>query len=314
VNENTIANSVRFLADEINEAPPRTKHIASVRYNSQHFACNRTEPACVHTLLGGNCLIEGKRIAVVLPAYNAARTLEKTVRELSDLVDDRILVDDRSADDTVAIARDLGLTVLVHDRNLGYGGNQKTCYREALSRGADIVVMLHPDYQYTPKLVVPMASMIASGVYDVVLGSRILVGGALRGGMPRYKYLSNRALTRFQNLLLGASLSEYHTGFRAFTKEVLHSLPLRRFSDNFLFDNQILAECILRGARIGEVSCPTSYFPEASSIGLLRSCEYGLGVLKTSIFAVPRRLWGVRQAPQPRIAEEKPVVCAVEEP
>ena len=259
-------------------------------------------------------MIEGKRVAVVLPAYNAARTLERTICELSDVVDDRILVDDRSSDDTVLIARNLGLTVLVHDRNLGYGGNQKTCYAAALNRGADIVVMLHPDYQYTPRLVVPMASMIASGIYDVVLGSRILVGGALRGGMPRYKYVSNRALTAFQNLLLGASLSEYHTGFRAFTKEVLQSLPLSTFSDNFLFDNQILAECILRGARIGEVSCPTSYFPEASSIGLLRSCEYGLGVLKTSIASLPRRFSRTRQRLDRDVATEKPVVCAIEEP
>ncbi len=259
-------------------------------------------------------MIEGKRVTVVLPAYNAARTLERTIRELSDVVDDRILVDDRSSDDTVLIARNLGLTVLVHDRNLGYGGNQKTCYAAALNRGADIVVMLHPDYQYTPRLVVPMASMIASGIYDVVLGSRILVGGALRGGMPRYKYLSNRALTAFQNLLLGASLSEYHTGFRAFTKEVLQSLPLTTFSDNFLFDNQILAECILRGARIGEVSCPTSYFPEASSIGLLRSCEYGLGVLKTSITSLPRRFSGNRQRLDRDVAAEKPTVCVIEEP
>lgn len=253
-------------------------------------------------------------MAVVLPAYNAARTLERTVRELSDVVDDRILVDDRSSDDTVSIARELGLTVLVHDRNLGYGGNQKTCYAAALNRGADIVVMLHPDYQYTPRLVVPMASMIASGVYDVVLGSRILVGGALRGGMPRYKYVSNRFLTAVQNFLLGASLSEYHTGFRAFTKEVLHALPLSSFSDNFLFDNQILTECILRGARIGEVSCPTSYFPEASSIGLLRSCEYGLGVLNTAIGSLPRRFFGTRQLHEPDAAAKKPVACAIEEP
>jgi glycosyltransferase involved in cell wall biosynthesis len=253
-------------------------------------------------------MIEGKRIAVVLPAYNAARTLEKTVRELSDLVDDRILVDDRSVDDTVAIARELGLTVLVHDQNLGYGGNQKTCYAAALSHGADIVVMLHPDYQYTPRLVVPMASMIASGIYDVVLGSRILVGGALRGGMPRYKYVSNRLLTLTQNLLLGAQLSEYHTGFRAFTKEVLQALPLASFSNNFLFDNQILTECILRGVRIGEVSCPTSYFPEASSIGFLRSCEYGLGVLKTVIGSLPRRFSGKRQFRDALAADEKPTV------
>ena len=234
-------------------------------------------------------MIEGKRIAVVLPAYNAARTLEKTILELSDVVDDRILVDDYSSDDTVLLARGLGLDVLVHDRNLGYGGNQKTCYAAALERGADIVVMLHPDYQYTPRLVVPMASMIASDVYDVVLGSRILLAGALRGGMPLYKYVSNRFLTMFQNLLLGARLSEYHTGYRAFSKEALRSLPLETFSDNFLFDNQILAECILRGMRIGEISCPTRYFPEASSIGLLRSCEYGFGVLMTTLRCAPRR-------------------------
>jgi glycosyltransferase involved in cell wall biosynthesis len=234
-------------------------------------------------------VIEGKRIAVVLPAYNAERTLEKTVRELSSLVDERILVDDYSSDDTVLIARSLGLQVLLHDRNHGYGRNQKTCYAAALARGADIIVMVHPDYQYTPRLVVPMASMIASDVYDVVLGSRILTGGALRGGMPLYKYLSNRSLTAFQNLLLGASLSEYHTGFRAFSSAVLRALPLERFSDNFLFDNQILAECILLRARIGEISCPTRYFPEASSIGFLRSCEYGFGVLKTSVLYAARR-------------------------
>jgi len=242
-------------------------------------------------------VIEGKRIAVVLPAYNAARTLERTVEELSDLVDDRILVDDYSSDDTVCIARSLGLEVLLHGRNHGYGRNQKTCYAAALDRGADIVVMVHPDYQYTPRLVVPMASMIASDVYDVVLGSRMLTGGALRGGMPLYKYIANRSLTAFQNLLTGASLSEYHTGFRAFRKEVLRALPLESFSDNFLFDNQILAECILLGARIGEISCPTHYFPEASSIGLLRGCEYGVGVLKTSVECALRRMLSGRLAP-----------------
>jgi glycosyltransferase involved in cell wall biosynthesis len=235
-------------------------------------------------------VIEGKRIAVVLPAYNAERTLKKTVLELSGLVDDRILVDDYSSDETVLIARSLGLEVLLHERNLGYGRNQKTCYAAALDRGADIVVMVHPDYQYTPRLVVPMASMIASDVYDVVIGSRILVGGALRGHMPLYKYMCNRSLTAFQNLLLGAHLSEYHTGFRAFSKDVLRALPFRNFSDNFLFDNQLLAECILLRARIGEISCPTRYFAEASSIGFLRSCEYGLGVLKTTVVCAGRRL------------------------
>jgi len=236
-------------------------------------------------------LIEGKRIAVVLPAYNAARTLAQTVRELPGSIDDRILVDDYSSDETVTLARSLGLHVLVHDRNCGYGGNQKTCYMAALDRGADIVVMVHPDYQYTPRLVAPMASMLASGVYDLVLGSRILVGGALRGRMPLYKYVCNRTLTAFQNLLLGASLSEYHTGFRAFTRELLESLPLARFSDNFLFDNQILAECILLGAQIGEISCPTRYFREASSIGFVRSCEYGFGVLKTTVGCAARRIF-----------------------
>ena len=235
-------------------------------------------------------MIEGKRVVVVLPAYNAERTLQQTVLELSGLIDDRILVDDYSSDATVHIARRLGLTVLLHDRNCGYGRNQKTCYRAALDRGADIVVMVHPDYQYTPRLVVPMAGMVASGVYDVVIGSRILAGGALRGGMPFYKYASNRSLTALQNLLLGARLSEYHTGFRAYSKEVLRALPFERFSDNFLFDNQLLAECILLGARIGEISCPTHYFPEASSIGFLRSCEYGLGVLKTTLVCAGRRL------------------------
>jgi len=197
---------------------------------------------------------------------------------------------------------------LVHDRNLGYGGNQKTCYAAALERGADIVVMLHPDYQYTPRLVVSMASMIASDVYDVVLGSRILLAGALRGRMPLYKYVSNRFLTTFQNLLLGARLSEYHTGYRAFSEEVLRSLPLETFSDNFLFDNQILAECILRGVRIGEISCPTRYFPEASSIGLLRSCEYGLGVLARTLGCALRRFWP--RASRPAHASSEVPACA----
>ena len=253
-------------------------------------------------------MIEGKRIAVVLPAYNAERTLAKTVQELSDVIDDHILVDDFSSDDTVALARKLGLYVLRHDFNRGYGGNQKTCYAAALDRGADIVVMLHPDYQYDPRLVVSMASMIASGVYDVVLGSRILVKGARRGGMPLYKYLSNRALTKVQNVLLGAGLSEYHTGFRAYTRGVLQSLPLTRFSDNFLFDNQILAECILAGARIGEISCPTRYFAEASSIGFLRSCEYGFGVLRTSVAYAWRRLSApaAAESGSPRLASAPP--------
>ena len=228
-------------------------------------------------------MINGKKIVVVLPAYNAEKTLEATVRELPDLVDETILVDDYSTDGTVAVARKLGLTVHVHDRNRGYGGNQKTCYEQALACGADVVVMTHPDYQYSPLLVTAMASMVAYGVYDLSLGSRILGGGALRGGMPRYKYVANRLLTSFQNLLMGASLSEYHTGYRAFSRELLTALPLDRNSDDFVFDNQMLAQAVLYGARIGEISCPTKYFPEASSINLRRSTIYGFGVLKTAL-------------------------------
>lgn len=240
-------------------------------------------------------MINQKRIAVVLPAYNAAQTLEATVRELPDIVDDRILVDDHSADETVAVARRLGLSVAVHDRNRGYGGNQKTCYELALRRGADIVVMIHPDYQYSPLLVTAMASMAAYGVYDLVLGSRILGGDALRGGMPLYKYVSNRALTLFQNLLLGAKLSEYHTGFRAYTRELLEALPLDRNSEDFVFDNQLIAQSIVLGARIGEVSCPTRYFPQASSISFRRSVTYGLGVLRTTLQARLAK-WGLLRA------------------
>jgi len=228
-------------------------------------------------------MINGKRVAVVMPAYNAVKTLDATVRELSDLVDIRLLVDDHSADDTVALARRLGLRVFVHDRNYGYGRNQQTCYREALAAGADVVVMLHPDYQYSPLLVTPMASMIAFGVYDVVLGSRIIGGTALSGGMPRYKYVANRLLTAFQNLLLGAKLSEYHTGFRAFSREVLLELPLLENSDGFVFDSEMLTQCICAGYRIGELSCPTRYFPEASTIGFGKSVAYGLGVIATTV-------------------------------
>jgi glycosyltransferase involved in cell wall biosynthesis len=241
-------------------------------------------------------MINGKRIVVVLPAYNAARTLEATVRELPETVDETILVDDHSSDETVAMARRLRLTVHVHERNRGYGGNQKTCYALALAAGADVVVMTHPDYQYSPLLVTAIASMVAYGVYDVALGSRILGGGALRGGMPRYKYVANRALTTFQNMVMGAHLSEYHTGYRAYSKELLNSLPLERNSDDFVFDNQILAQAILLGARIGEISCPTRYFPEASSINFRRSSIYGLGVLKTAMeFRLAK--WGLRRTP-----------------
>ena len=205
-------------------------------------------------------MINGKKIAVVMPAYNAEKTLPQTVRELPDAVDIRILVDDGSKDATVRVAESLGLKVFIHDRNYGYGRNQQTCYREALAAGADIVVMVHPDYQYSPLLVTAMAGMVASGVYDVVLGSRILGGGALKGGMPRYKYFANRILTAFQNLLSGAKLSEYHTGFRAFTSDVLRQLPLLENSDDFVFDNEMLAQCIFFGYRIGEISFPPRYF------------------------------------------------------
>jgi glycosyltransferase involved in cell wall biosynthesis len=229
-------------------------------------------------------MLDGKRITVVLPAYNAARTLAQTVAEIpKDIVDDIILTDDASKDQTAAVARDLGLHTLVHDSNRGYGGNQKTCYAAALARGADIVVMLHPDYQYTPRLVTAMASMIASEQFDVVLGSRILGTGALAGGMPLYKYVANRALTFTQNLLVGQKLSEYHTGYRAWSRTVLERLPLLACSDDFVFDNQMLGQAIWFGFRIGEISCPTKYFAEASSINFRRSVTYGLGVLDTAV-------------------------------
>jgi glycosyltransferase involved in cell wall biosynthesis len=228
-------------------------------------------------------MLNHKRIAVVLPAYNAEKTLEATVRELPEMVDVCLLVDDHSSDGTVEIAKRLGLQYFVHDQNYGYGRNQQTCYREALAAGADVVIMVHPDYQYTPLLVTAMASMVAYGVYDVVLGSRILGGQALRGGMPPYKYVANRLLTGFENLFLRIKLSEYHTGYRAFSRDVLTRLPLLENSDDFLFDNQVLAQCAYFGFRIGEVSCPTKYFDEASSINFRRSVTYGLGVLLTSL-------------------------------
>lgn len=221
---------------------------------------------------------------MVLPAYNASRTLERTLREIrSEIVDDLILVDDASTDNTVEVAEKLGIFTYVHDKNKGYGGNQKTCYRLALSRGAEIVIMLHPDYQYTPKLLPPMAELLASGFFDVVLGSRILGVGALAGGMPFYKYVANRILTLMQNVLMSHKLSEYHTGYRGFTRTVLEDLPLDRNSDDFVFDNEMLSQAIYRGFRIGEISCPTSYFPEASSIDFRRSVIYGFGVLRTAL-------------------------------
>ena len=235
------------------------------------------------TLIWGTLMINGKRVAVVMPAYNAERTLEATVREIPEIVDTRILVDDYSKDDTVSVAKKLGLLVFVHDKNYGYGRNQQTCYREALAAGADVIIMVHPDYQYTPLLITAMASMIAYDVYDVVLGSRIIGGQALKGGMPVYKYISNRFLTAFENLFLGVKLSEYHTGYRAFSSRVLTTLPLMENSPDFVFDNQMLAQCVHFGFRIGEVSCPTKYFAEASSINFRRSVKYGFGVLGTSL-------------------------------
>ena len=234
-------------------------------------------------------MLQGKKITVVLPAYRAAKTLEKTLDEIPmDVVDEVILVDDASDDDTAALSARHGLKTFQHRQNLGYGANQKTCYREALRSGADVVVMLHPDYQYDPRLVAAMAGMVASGVYDVVLGSRILGKGALQGGMPVYKYLANRVLTAVENILLGIKLSEFHSGYRAFCREVLETLPLARNSDDFVFDNEMLAQVVAFGFRIGEISCPTRYFPEASSINLRRSVVYGLGVLRT---AVAFRMW-----------------------
>ena len=228
-------------------------------------------------------MLNGKRIAVVLPAYNAEKTLASVVQELPELADIRILVDDHSSDGTVELAHRLGLQFYVHDRNYGYGRNQQTCYREALAAGADVVIMVHPDYQYTPLLVTAMASMVAYDVYDAVLGSRILGGRAREGGMPLWKYLANRVLTLFENLCLGAKLSEYHTGYRAFSRRVLEELPLLENSDDFVFDNQMLAQCIQFGFRIGEVSCPAKYFDDASSISFSRSVKYGLGVVATSL-------------------------------
>lgn len=229
-------------------------------------------------------MLHNKKLVVVLPAYNAEKTLERTYAEIPrDIVDEVILVDDASSDHTIELAKKLGITTIQHKQNRGYGGNQKTCYEAALKSGADIVVMLHPDYQYTPKLITPMAGMIAFGVYDCVLGSRILGGGALSGGMPLYKYIFNRMLTATQNILLGQKLSEYHTGYRAFSRKLLESLPLNLNSDDFVFDSQMLVQIIAANFKIGEISCPTKYFPEASSINFPRSVKYGLGCLLTAL-------------------------------
>jgi glycosyltransferase involved in cell wall biosynthesis len=229
-------------------------------------------------------VFHGKKIVVVMPAYNAAKTIEQTYREIPlDLVDEVVVTDDASSDETVKVAKELGLHTVVHERNRGYGGNQKTCYTEALRLGADVVVMLHPDYQYTPKLLTPMIGMITDGPFDAVLGSRILGGSARAGGMPLYKYVANRVLTATQNLLGKAKLSEYHTGYRAFSREVLESLPLLENSDDFVFDNQMLGQILYAGYAIGEVSCPAAYFEDASSINFSRSVRYGIGVLGVSV-------------------------------
>ena len=232
-------------------------------------------------------MLAGKKIVVVMPAYNAEKTLTRTVAEVDrSLVDEIVLVDDCSKDNTVRIAHELGLHVIVHDRNKGYGGNQKSCYAKALSLGADVVVMVHPDYQYTPKLIPAMASMVTSGLFDVVLGSRILSGGALSGGMPGHKYVANRVLTSMQNIMTGMKLSEFHTGYRCFTSQVLGTLALEYNSDDFVFDNQMLLQAHRAGFRIGELTCPTKYFDDASSINFSRSAKYAMGCLMCSLLFV----------------------------
>ena len=250
-------------------------------------------------------MFKSKKVIVVMPAYNAAKTLQDTHREVMDqgVVDLVIVVDDGSRDDTVAIARTLPNTLVhVHDKNRGYGGNQKTCYRLALEQGADIVIMVHPDYQYTPLLIPAMASIIGNGLYHCVLGSRILGGQTLEGGMPAWKYIANRFLTGFSNLLMRAKLSEYHTGYRAFSRELLERIDLDHNSDDFVFDNQMLAQILWNGYTIAEVTCPTKYFAEASSINLRRSIKYGLGCLRTAMdFRLTR--WGLKSSARfPRVA------------
>jgi glycosyltransferase involved in cell wall biosynthesis len=235
-------------------------------------------------------MLNNKSIMIVMPAYRAARTLTTTWEAIPhDIVDRVLLVDDASDDETVAIAHGLGIPVVLHESNRGYGSNQKTCYAMALEQGADIVVMLHPDYQYEPRLVSAMAGMISSGVYDVVIGSRILGGGALKGGMPLWKYFANRVLTAMENMMLGAKLSEYHTGYRAYSREVLQSIPWQKNSDDFIFDNEFLAQVILGKFRLGEISVPTKYFPDASSINFPRSMKYGFGVIRVALLGLLAR-------------------------
>ena len=242
-------------------------------------------------------MINGKKVIVVLPAYNAEKTLENTWREIPPEVDEMVLVDDCSRDNTAKLAQQLGITTVIHEKNTGYGGNQKTCYRTALDLGADIVVMVHPDYQYTPRLVTAIAAMIAYGEFDAVLASRILGTGALKGGMPRYKYIANRFLTLVENILLGQKFSEYHTGYRAFSREVLEKLPLDANSNDFVFDNQMIAQMVWFDFRVGELSCPTKYFKEASSINFSRSVIYGMGVLGTALLFRLNK-WGMAASPQ----------------
>ncbi len=248
-------------------------------------------------------MLLGKKVIVVLPAYRAEQTLAKTYQKIPlDLVDEVLLVDDASTDGTVQVAEKLGIRTFVHEQNRGYGANQKTCYDEALRAGADIVIMVHPDYQYDPRLIAAMAGMIASGIYDLVLASRILGGKAIEGGMPMYKYVANRLLTSFENIMLGTKLSEFHTGYRAFSRRVLETLPLRANSDDFVFDNQMLAQAAAFDFSMGEISCPTKYFSEASSINFRRSCKYGLGVLVTSLLF---RLWRWRLLHPKIFSDEK---------
>ena len=246
-------------------------------------------------------MINGKKICVVMPAYNAEKTLQKTYDEIpKDIVDEIILIDDASKDKTVDVAKKLGIKTFIHDKNKGYGGNQKTCYQEALKLNADIIVMLHPDYQYTPKLITPMSSMIAEGVFDAVIGSRILGNKAIMGGMPIYKYISNRFLTMTENVIINQKLSEYHTGFRAFSRKILETIPLMENSDDFVFDNQMLCQTLYFGFNVGEISCPAHYFDDASSINFSRSVTYGIGVIKTALkYALAKRCL-LYTSPSPR--------------
>lgn len=242
-------------------------------------------------------MIQGRKVVVVLPAYNAEKTLEKTYKEVIsiDIVDEVVLVDDKSSDNTATLAETLEIKhIILHEQNKGYGANQKTCYRKALELKADIVIMVHPDYQYTPFLIPSMAHIVASDLYPVVLGSRILGNGALKGGMPIYKYIANRVLTLIQNLLMNQKLSEYHTGYRAFSKEVLESISLASNSDDFIFDNQMLAQILFKGYEISEITCPTKYFEEASSINFIRSIKYGLGVINTSFAYFLQKNFGLK--------------------